>query len=93
MMRVRLSEDQDASMTNPTFQLLDIVGTSGVSSDDAIQNGLRKISGATRRIDWFEVTGTRGLFSDGAVKQYQVSLRVGILIDQVTPKAKDPTPF
>lgn len=79
-------------MTHPTFQLLDIVGTSTISSDDAIQNGLRKISGATRRIDWFEVTGTRGQVRNGEVSQYQVMLRVGIRLEETPARPKDPTP-
>ena len=68
-----------------TYQLLEIVGTSSVSSDDAIRNGIRKVSGPSRQVDWFEVQETRG-----QVAQFQVTLKVGIrLVD--APQRPDPS--
>lgn len=66
---------------SPTYQLLEIVGTSPASTDDAIRNGILKISGPTRRIDWFEVLETRGQVTDGRVSQFQVTLKVGIRLE------------
>ena len=76
---------------SPTYQLLEIVGTSANSVDDAIRNGIHKISGPTRRIDWFEVVETRGQVTEGRVSQFQVTLKVGIrLEDHPSPRPTAP---
>ena len=72
---------------SPTYQLLEIVGTSANSVDDAIRNGILKISGPTRRIDWFEVIETRGQVTEGRVSQFQVTLKVGIRLED-NPSAR-----
>lgn len=64
-----------------TYQLLEIVGTSNVSSDDAIRNGIRKVSGPSRQIEWFQVEETRGQVKEGQVSQFQVTLKVGIRLE------------
>lgn len=74
-----------------TYQLLEIVGTSSVSSDDAIRNGIRKVSGPSRQIDWFEVQETRGQVKEGQVAQFQVTLKVGIRLEDA-PKPPDSSP-
>ncbi len=69
-------------MPNPAYQLLEIVGTSPVSSDDAIRNGIAKASQANYRLDWFQVTETRGQIHDGKIAQFQVIMKVGMRLDQ-----------
>jgi dodecin len=73
-----------------TYQLLEIVGTSSVSSDDAIRNGIRKVSGPSRQVDWFEVQETRGQVKEGQVAQFQVTLKVGIRLEDA-PQRPDPS--
>ena len=73
-----------------TYQLLEIVGTSSVSSDDAIRNGILKVSGPSRRIDWFQVQETRGQVNEGQVVQFQVTLKVGIRLEEASQRSTPP---
>lgn len=68
-------------MTDKVYKLIDLVGTSSKSSDDAIQNAISRAADTLRNLDWFEVIETRGTIQNGKVTCYQVSLRVGFRLD------------
>ena len=70
-----------AKHTEPTYRLTEIVGTSGESVHQAIRNGLARASETVRHIDWFEVTQIRGTVADGQVGMFQVSMKVGFLVE------------
>ncbi len=64
-----------------TYKLLDIVGSSPSSIEDAIQSALAETAKTVRNLEWFEVVETRGHIVDGKVGHYQVTLKVGFRID------------
>ncbi len=66
---------------HPTYRLTEIVGTSGESVQQAIRNGLARASETLRHLDWFEVTQIRGTVVDGDVGAFQVSMKVGFLVE------------
>ncbi len=68
-------------MSNRTYRVTEIVGTSPDSTDQAIRNGLERAAHTLRHIDWFEVTEVRGQVKDGAVEHYQVGLKVGFRLE------------
>jgi flavin-binding protein dodecin len=68
-------------MANSAYQLLEIVGTSPISSDDAIRSGIEKATLTHRKLDWFQVIETRGQIRDGKVMQFQVIMKVGMRLD------------
>jgi dodecin len=68
-------------MSNPTYRITEIVGTSPDSVDQAIKNGLARATSTLRNVDWFEMTEVRGQVKDGGVEQYQVGLKVGFRLD------------
>lgn len=63
------------------YRKTEIVGASGESVEAAIQGALERASATLRHLDWFEVTEVRGTIVDGAVGEYQVSLKVGFRLD------------
>ena len=63
-----------------TYKKIEVVGSSTVSIEDAINNALAECAKSVRNMDWFEVTGTRGHIVDGKVAHYQVDLKVGFRI-------------
>jgi dodecin len=67
-------------MTDRTYRVTEIVGTSTEGIDAAIRNGIRRAGETLRHLDWFEVTEIRGLVRDGHVGQFQVKLKVGFRI-------------
>ena len=69
-------------MSNRTYRVIEIVGTSPDGMDAAIRNGIERASKTIRDIDWFEVTDTRGEIEDGRVAHFQVTLKVGFRLEQ-----------
>ena len=59
------------------YKILELVGSSEKSIEDAIQNALARASKTVREMKWFEVEQTRGHIENGRVGHYQVTLRVG----------------
>lgn len=69
-------------MSDPTYRLTEIVGTSTQSVDDAIRSGIGRADKTVRNLDWFEVSEVRGMIKDGAVAQYQVTMKVGFRVEE-----------
>lgn len=70
-------------MTEPTYRVTEIVGSSPNSVADAVRNGISRAGQTLRGLDWFEVTQIRGRITpDGAVEQFQVGLKVGFRLDE-----------
>lgn len=68
-------------MTDRTYVLNEIVGTSTESVDDAVSNGVRRASRTLRNLDWFQVVEVRGTISDGEISHYQVTMKVGFRLE------------
>ena len=72
-------------MTNRTYRVTEIVGTSPDGIEQAIRNGVERASQTLRHIDWFEVTEVRGHAKDGAVEHFQVGLKIGFRLEDDGP--------
>lgn len=71
-------------MTNHTYRVTEIVGTSPDGVDQAIRNGISRASQTLRNLDWFEVTQVRGQIDNGQIQHWQVGLKVGFRLDEET---------
>ena len=68
-------------MVNHVYKVVEVVGTSTSGTDDAIRNAVETAAQTIRRIDWFEVTETRGHVQDGKIAHFQVSLKIGFRLE------------
>ncbi|GAA2769583.1 dodecin [Streptomyces showdoensis] len=68
-------------MSNHTYRVTEIVGTSTEGVDQAIRNGIERAAQTLRGLDWFEVTQVRGHLVDGSIEHYQVGLKVGFRLE------------
>ncbi|RFS83980.1 dodecin [Actinomadura welshii] len=68
-------------MTDRTYRVTEIVGTSPESVESAIRNGVRRAAQTLRHLDWFEVTEVRGQIEDGEVAHIQVTMKVGFRLE------------
>lgn len=68
-------------MTDRTYRVSEIVGTSGESVQQAIRNGVRRAAQTLRHLDWFEVTQIRGHVVDGEVEHFQVTMKIGFRLE------------
>ncbi|CAG7640379.1 dodecin [Actinacidiphila bryophytorum] len=68
-------------MTEHTYRVTEIVGTSHEGVDAALRNGISRAAQTLRGLDWFEVTQVRGNIVDGEVDHYQVGLKLGFRLE------------
>lgn len=68
-------------MNDHVYKMIEIVGSSSTSSDDAIQKAISKAADTLHNLDWFEVMETRGHIVDGKVEHYQVKVKIGFRLD------------
>lgn len=64
-------------MSEKTYKLIELVGVSATSIEEAIQSAIARANQTLKNLDWFEVVEARGLIQEGKVNQFQVKLKVG----------------
>ena len=67
-------------MPDKTYKLVELVGVSEHSVQEAIRNAITRAAQSLKGIDWFEMQEVRGLVKDGQVSQFQVKVKVGFRI-------------
>lgn len=68
-------------MSDNTYKILEIVGSSKESIEDATRGAIAKANESVRNLNWFEVVETRGHIENGEVAHFQVHLRVGFTLE------------
>ncbi|CAL9357106.1 dodecin [Streptomyces sp. Tu 3180] len=68
-------------MSNHTYRVTEIFGTSPDGVDQAVRNGVERASQTLRNLDWFEVTQVRGQIEEGRIAHWQVGLKVGFRLE------------
>jgi len=63
------------------YRVIQIVGSSEKSIDDAIHTAIARASKTLRELRWFEVVETRGHIEKGQVHHFQVTLKVGFTLE------------
>jgi dodecin len=68
-------------MNEHVYKQIELTGSSTQSSDDAIRCAIDRASKTVRNLHWFQVTETRGSIENGRVVHWQVTIKVGLRID------------
>jgi len=68
-------------MSNHVYKIVEVVGSSPSSIEDAISTAVERASQTINNLRWFEVMETRGHIENGRVAHYQVTLRIGFTLD------------
>jgi flavin-binding protein dodecin len=68
-------------MDDHIYKVVELVGTSPNSIEDAIQSAVSRASATLRNLRWFEVVQTRGHVENAKVRHYQVVLKVGFTME------------
>ncbi len=66
---------------NHVYKLIELTGTSPVSIEAAIEAAIKRAGRTIKKMSWFEVVETRGSLDRGKVQQWQVTLKVGFLVE------------
>ena len=67
-------------MSENVYKVIEIVGSSETSIEDAVEGAIARASATIRDIRWFEVVETRGHVEGGKVAHYQVTLHIGFTL-------------
>ncbi|MBX3495446.1 MAG: dodecin domain-containing protein [Parvibaculum sp.] len=68
-------------MSEHVYKVVEIVGSSPKSIEDAISSAVAKASKSLRELRWFEVVETRGHIENGKVGHYQVKLKIAFTLE------------
>jgi len=71
-------------MNDHVYKVVELVGSSDTSIEDAIQTAIKRASQTLRNLRWFEVLQTRGHVENGEVRYYQVVLKAGFTLDDAS---------
>ncbi|ABO24846.1 dodecin [Shewanella loihica] len=64
-----------------TYKIIELVGSSPISSDEAIKNAIASASQSLHHLRWFQVVETRGHLEAGLIAHWQVTVKVGFTLD------------
>ena len=62
------------------YKMIEVVGTSGTSIDDAIRGAIERASTSVDDLQWFEVTEIRGRLNKANAAEFQVKLDNGFVV-------------
>jgi flavin-binding protein dodecin len=74
-------DGREAAMDDHIYRVIQIVGSSDKSVDDAIQRAVNRASKTLRDLRWFEVVETRGHIEGGKIQHFQVTLKLGFTLE------------
>lgn len=69
-------------MDQHLYKMIELVGSSTRSVEDAIQSAIGEAAKTLHNIRWFEVLETRGQVKDGQVAYYQVRIKLGFRVGE-----------
>ena len=67
-------------MEEHVYKVIQLVGSSEKSIEDAVQKAVARANETLQDLRWFEVVETRGKIEDGKVASWQVMLKVGFTL-------------
>ena len=68
-------------MSDHVYKLVELVGSSQQSFEDAVQNAVAKAGKSIRNMRWFQVLETRGQIDQGKIAYWQVTVKVGFTVE------------
>jgi flavin-binding protein dodecin len=68
-------------MSNRTYRIAEVVGTSPDGVEAAVRNAVERASRTLRHLDWFEIEQIRGQVVDGTVEHFQVTMKLGFRLE------------
>jgi dodecin len=68
-------------MSNHVYKTVELVGSSTVSSDEAVRTAIARASATVRNLRWFQVTDLRGHIENGQIAHWQVTIKVGFTLE------------
>ena len=64
------------------YKITELVGTSPKSFAEATKAAVAEAAKTLRNMDWFEVVDERGRIVEGAVAEFQVTVKIGFRLER-----------
>ena len=68
-------------MNSNVYKIIEVVGSSPTSMEDAVRSAIAKAGETVRNMHWFEVVETRGHIEGGNIAHFQVTVKIGFTLD------------
>ena len=68
-------------MDDHIYKVIELVGTSTTTMEDAIQHALSRASKTLRNMRWFQVVETRGRIENEMIARWEVVVKVGFALE------------
>jgi hypothetical protein len=68
-------------MDDHIYRVIELVGTSDTSIEDAVNAALARANKTIRNLRWFEILRTSGHVEEGKARHFQVTLKVGFTME------------
>jgi dodecin len=68
-------------MSDHIYKTIELVGSSSLGMEDAVQKAVAKASETVRNLRWFQVLDTRGHIEGSRVAHWQVTLKLGFRLE------------
>ncbi|MEO6787977.1 MAG: dodecin [Chthoniobacteraceae bacterium] len=68
-------------MSDHIYKKIELVGSSPIGIEDAVNNAITRAGKTIRNMRWFEIGEVRGHIVDNKVDHWQVTVKVGFTLD------------
>ena len=68
-------------MKDPVYKSVVLTGTSTDSIEDAVEKAIKRANKTIKNLCWFQVVETRGNIEKGKVLHWQVTIKVGFVVN------------
>lgn len=68
-------------MAEHVYRLIEVVGSSKMSSDDAVRNAIERARKTVKNMRWFQVVETRGQIDQEELAYWQVTIKIGFTME------------
>lgn len=66
----------------PTIKVVELIGTSTESWEDAVSNALKRASKTTRNITGLDLIGQSAEVKDGEITEYRANVKVAFVVEE-----------
>jgi flavin-binding protein dodecin len=75
-----MAKEKKESKSARTYKMIELVGTSKNSYEDAVKNAIADAADSLEGLDWFQITEFRGSIKDGKPSEFQAVMKVGFRV-------------
>ena len=68
-------------MSDHIYKKIELIGSSTIGLDDAVNNAVNRAAKTVRNMRWFEVSEIRGHIEENKISHWQVTVKVGFTLD------------